>query len=424
MVNLLFIAAAFLMTVPAVALRFAVHVESPLALASLFGLAILGAAFLLSWGAEVAQMDVSQALAIAALAFIAVLPEYAVSAYFAWEAGQLAGTEEGSQYASYVTANMTGSNRLLIGFGWPLVFFLFWLKQRHRQGPVLHLEPVHYVELSYLAVATFYSFFVLIKGLDLVDSFVLVALFALYMLRASRVSVTEPTLMGPARTLGQLVPWARRLTVALFFLWAAFAIVLSAEPFAEGLVSAGEQLGIDEFLLVQWLAPLASEAPEIFVATVFAVRGFATTALGTLVSSKINQWTLLIGTLPVVFSIALGRPGAIPLDSRQLEEMLLTSAQSAFALAVLINLRLTFKGAALMFALFITQLFIPDPRVRLGYGAGYLTIAFLLMLRQRSETLTLLKLTGRELVWAVWPKGRPPEVARPAARPADPPQQR
>jgi hypothetical protein len=39
------------------------------------GLGIFGAAFLLSWAAELAQKDLPQALAIALLALIAVLPE-------------------------------------------------------------------------------------------------------------------------------------------------------------------------------------------------------------------------------------------------------------------------------------------------------------------------------------------------------------
>lgn len=420
--NWLFIALAFLMTVPALMLRFVVHLGNPPVEAALFGVAILGAAFLLSWGAEVAQMDISQALALAFLAFVAVLPEYAVDLYFSWSAGQHAGTPDFARYASYTTANMTGANRLLIGFGWPLVFVLFWLTQRRKQGPVLHLEPVHYLELSYLAVATIYSFFVFIKGLDLFDSLVLVTLFVLYVLRSARAGVEEPELMGPARTLGALTPWLRRSIVVVFFLFAALLIVFSAEPFAEGLVQTGKQLKINEFVLVQWLAPLASEAPEIFVATVFALRGFATAGLGALVSSKINQWTLLVGTLPIAFSISLGRPGAIPLDGRQVEELLLTSAQSAFALAILINLRLTFKGAAIMFLLFITQLLIPlflsvahhfipayvpqDShlvRVHFGYMAGYLALALLLMLRQRSETVNLFRLTWREIVWAVRP---------------------
>ena len=45
----------------------------------------------------------------------------------------------------------------------------------------------------------------------------------------------------------------------------------AAEPFAEGLVQTGETLGIDEFLLVQWLAPLASEAPEFLVAALLTL---------------------------------------------------------------------------------------------------------------------------------------------------------
>src|SRR5437870_3176784 len=53
-----------------------------------FGAAILGSAFLLAWGAEVLQLDVSQGLALTILALIAVLPEYAVDLTFAWKAGQ------------------------------------------------------------------------------------------------------------------------------------------------------------------------------------------------------------------------------------------------------------------------------------------------------------------------------------------------
>jgi cation:H+ antiporter len=105
---------------------------------------------------------------------------------------------------------------------------------------------------------------------------------------------------------------------------AAGTILLVAKPFAQALVRTGTDLGIDEFLLVQWLAPLASEAPEFVVVALFAWRGQSTPALGTLVSSKINQWTLLVALLPLVYSVALGRVAALPLDARQQEEVLLT----------------------------------------------------------------------------------------------------
>ena len=47
----------------------------------------MGAAFILSWAAEAAQLDISAGLAIAVLALIAVLPEYAVDFVFAWQGG-------------------------------------------------------------------------------------------------------------------------------------------------------------------------------------------------------------------------------------------------------------------------------------------------------------------------------------------------
>ena len=81
--------------------------------------AILGSAFLLAWAAEVLQLDISQGLALTVLALIAVLPEYAVDFAFAYKAGK-----DPEKYAPLALANMTGSNRLLIGVGWSLVVLL------------------------------------------------------------------------------------------------------------------------------------------------------------------------------------------------------------------------------------------------------------------------------------------------------------
>ena len=77
------ILAALLITMPGLVVRFT-HPDIPHPLEGfLFGLAIVGSAFLLSWAAEVAQLDISAGLAIAILALIAVLPEYAVDFVFA-----------------------------------------------------------------------------------------------------------------------------------------------------------------------------------------------------------------------------------------------------------------------------------------------------------------------------------------------------
>jgi cation:H+ antiporter len=167
-------------------------------------------------------------------------------------------------------------------------------------------------------------------------------------------------------------------------------ILACAEPFAESLVSTGEELGIDEFLLVQWLAPLASEAPELLVAGLFAWRLNTNAALGALVSSKVNQWTLLVGTLPIVYAISSGTLHGLPLDTLQREELFLTAAQSAFAVAVLANRSLSVREACALLGLFAAQFVLGgvlpgDLRAveRVGVGILYLVLAAGVLYRQR-----------------------------------------
>ena len=342
--------------------------------ALVYGVAIVGAAFLLSWAAEAVQLDFSQGLALALLALIAILPEYVVDASFAWLAA------EDPAYASYAIANMTGANRLLIGIAWPMVVALAYFRFRRRH---VDLEAGHGLELVVLLAATIYAFILPFKGdLSLVDLAVLVSMFAFYIWRVARLPAAQPHLVGPARLIGVLAPARRRLVTAALALWSAVAILLVAKPFATALVGTGTALGIDQFLLVQWLAPLASEAPEFVVVALFAWRGEATPALGTLVSSKINQWTLLVAMLPLVYSVALGRPAALPLDPRQQEEVLLTAAQSLFAVALLLDLRLSLLGAGTLFGLFVLQMLLPDTRSVVTVAYFGLTVLTLILSRR------------------------------------------
>ncbi|MYD36547.1 MAG: hypothetical protein F4X20_06005 [Dehalococcoidia bacterium] len=387
--NRLFIIAAIVGTFPAIVL-FAlgrtqdVHFP-PLLNSVIYGLGILSAAFLLSWAAEAFEHDISHGLALALVAIITVLPEYAVDFSLVWKAGT------DPEYAGYAVANMTGANRLLIGLAWPLVIAIVWFKGlrrirgqqsgstfrppgivarlasrvpgvgtiEDRHGRV-HLYKSQTIELSFLAAATIYAFTIPFKGqIDLLDAVVLIGLFGLYMWFSSRAAVVPPQLVGPAALIGNLEPSRRRMVVLVSFVFSAAVIFLSAEPFAEGMIETGKSIGIDEFLLIQWVAPLASEAPEIVVACIFAIRGDASSALGLLVSAKVNQWSLLVGSLPIVYSASVGSPAALPLDDRQAQEVLLTAAQSLFALVLLATLHLSPRGAIVLFVLFTTQLVLP-----------------------------------------------------------------
>src|SRR4029450_122452 len=111
-----------------------------------------------------------------------------------------------------------------------------------------------------------------------------------------------------------------------------------------------------QFILVQWLAPLASESPEFIVAILFALRGNPQASMRTLVSSKVNQWTLLIGMLPLAYCLSSGQIMPMRLDARQVEEILLTAAQSLFALVVIANFRFSVAEAVVLLVLFVSQL--------------------------------------------------------------------
>src|SRR3970282_2218539 len=135
--QILFIAVALIATLPGVLLRLTGAHPDPILAAFLFGLAIVGAAFILSWAAEVVQLDIAAGLALALLALIAILPEYAVDFVFTAKAGQeFAATGDASRYGPLALANMTGGNQLLIGLGWPMVILIgTWRVRKARVGP-------------------------------------------------------------------------------------------------------------------------------------------------------------------------------------------------------------------------------------------------------------------------------------------------
>lgn len=333
--------------------------------ALLAGLAILGAAFMLAWSCEVAERDIPQSLALLVLALVGVLPEYAIDLHFAWRAGV------DPSYAAYATANMTGANRILIGFGWAAVV----LVGCHSSGAkYMVIHPRQNLELRFLIWATLYSFLIPLGGeISLFDSAVLLILFGCYVRAAMGGDSPEVDLEGPAALIDrEFNDLGRRVWAVVLFVFAAYAIWVSAEPFAESLVSMGRRYDIDEFLLVQWVAPLASESPEFIVAIMFAMRLRGSIGIGALVSSKVNQWTLLVGALPIAFAISSGAFVGLPLDERQTEELYLTSAQSMFAVILLSTLKVTRTHAVWLAVLFVGQLFFTSGNVRTGFTVMYL----------------------------------------------------
>ena len=349
---LMLVALAVAAATPALTLRLTGLQVGPIGETAAFGAAILAAGFLLSWGAEAAERHVSQGLIIAVVALVTVLPEYAVDLYYAYQAGKAG---PGSQYVHYAAANMTGANRLLVGLAWPLLVAIHWAR---GGGRAVELTRANAVEVAFLLLASLYAFVIVLKdGIGPLDFVVLAAFFGAYVwrTRSAPEDEDEDEEPGPAAALNALPVAMRWAATAALTLVACGVILVSAEPFAEALVGAGRVLGLDEFLLIQWLAPLASEAPAMTVAVLFVLAGRAANGLGTLVSDKISQWTLLVGMLPLAMSVGAGSLANLPLDARQAEEFLLTAAQSLFALGLLLRLRLGLVSAFALASLFGLQ---------------------------------------------------------------------
>jgi cation:H+ antiporter len=380
------IALCAMLTAPALFLRLSgTHPAAALSLL-VFGAAVVASSFLLAWAAEAARVDISGPLAIAILAVIAVLPEYAVDLYFSYTAGH------DPSYVQYAAANMTGSNRLLLGLGWPVAALIaLWVAARRsgRRARELVLDSGYRNELGFLFIASIVALVIPLSGqIDLILGGALLGFFVFYLWKAARAGPSEPELAGPAARIGALPGRGRRLLVAGLFAFAAAVIVVSAEPFANSLIATGTQLGIDRFLLVQWVAPLASEAPEFIVAIVFAVHGKGADAIGTLISSKVNQWTLLVGSLPIAYLAGGGT--TLVLDARQHEEFLLTAAQTLLGVAALLALRFPRGLAFTLLGLFAVQYAVPGQLARYALCAVYAGIAVAALVRNRRHILPTL----------------------------------
>lgn len=360
---------------PAVLAAMGIFRPDPILGALLSGLAIVAAAFMLGWVGEAAELDLAGGLAVGLLAVVTILPEYVVSVYFSYAAG----TDH--SMLQYASANVTGANRLLLGFGWPVVALVGYFAMRFGSNKAngtkfgIQLDNETRTDLGFLGIASLIALMVPITGqLHLLVGFALVMLFGFYLWRQSHAQRDEPTLEGTAARVAALSKAGRISFIASTFVVAAGIILLCANPFAHYLISAGTQLGINKYLLVQWLAPLASEAPEFSLAILFAAKGRSNMALAILISSKVNQWTALAGSLPIAYVLG-GGSASISMIGRQSEEFLLTTAQTLMGIALILGLRLGLRAALMLLGLFVVGFVIPDQNIRLWLSGVYFVIA-------------------------------------------------
>src|SRR3954470_5913609 len=345
-----------------------------------FGGAVTAAAFMLAAAAEVAELDVPAGIAVAGIAFVAVLPEYVIEVYFAYS-GQV----------EYVAASLTGSTRLLLSFavGMPAVASLVLAARGRPPVETVELSPRRRVDLAVIAAASLYAPVIVIRGhIAWPDSLVLIGLYGLYLRRTGTGTPEPPHLVGVAARLGALPTRERRRWVAGLMLYSAGTVLVTAEPFANAALLTGQTVGVSPYMLVQWLVPLATEMPELVIALVLILHARAGQAVAVLLSSAVSQWTLALGSLPLAYLVGAGQ-GPLPLLGREQIELLLTSGQGLLAVAVLVTLRQETRDAVLMLALFAVQAAIPSVAIRAALTLVYLVLAVDIAASRRSAIPTL-----------------------------------
>jgi cation:H+ antiporter len=319
---------------------------------------VILSAFMIAWGAECAQFLVSRGMALAILAWLQALPEFAVEAVIAWR-----------QQIHFMTANFTGSLRLLVGLGWPLIFATAaagtWKRER-RLLRRIHLDEENCVEVVALALPIFYFFFIYFKGtLNLFDAAVLLSLYLLYLWVLQKLPPRElehvEDLEYIPRKVMMLAAGPRRWAIIGLFVGGGTILFFAAGPFLNSMLRLALALGVSQYLFIQWLAPFLSEFPEKLSAFNWArQRAKAPMALLNMVSANINQWTMLAAMIPVVYSMSVGTPTAIPFDDFQRKEILLTISQSLLGLMLLINMEFNLIEAGGILALWLAQFLVPD----------------------------------------------------------------
>jgi cation:H+ antiporter len=318
---------------------------------------ILLASIAITWGAESAQFFVAQGFALAILAWMQTLPEFAVEAVLAWQ-----------QQTALLLAGLTGALRLLTGLAWPMIYLTAAVVRRRETGSPLRkicLDPHHSAEVISILFPLAYAFVIWWKAsVEIYDSVVLILMYVAYLYLLTKLPPQKHEQIQELEVVPRTIVLAPRMWriagIAGCFLVGGGLIYFTAEPFLGSLAAVAVTIGIPTFVVIQWLAPVISEFPELLSTFYFARQeAEAPVALMNIASSNINQWTLLFAMLPIVFSMSRHQISAIPLNGAQQTELLLTIGQSLVASLFLVNMEFSFVEAIAMFGLFASQFVLP-----------------------------------------------------------------
>src|SRR5947209_829067 len=315
------------------------------------------------------------------------MPEFAVEAVIAWEAGQ----DLAKQHLAI--ANFTGSLRLLVGLGWPMIYFVAAASRRKLSS--VRLDKEHAVEVFGLFLPIAYFAFIWWKGtLTVWDAIPLSFFYFLYLWILWKIPPIEESeeaiddLGFVPRKLLSFRGRARVFAILGLFLAGGVLLYLTAHPFLNSMLALATSFGVSTFVFVQWVAPFLSEFPEKLSAFYWARKvSTANVALMNMVSSNINQWSILSAMIPIIFVISAGSMQPITFDHFQRQEILLTILQSFLGFLLLANLKLQLHEALILFVFWFVQFCVPSWRgVMIYVYLGWCLIEVARMIASRTAT--------------------------------------
>ena len=336
--------------------------------------AIVLAAMLITWAAECGQFFISQGLALALLAWIQTLPEFAVEGVIA-----LTAAKDPSKI-HLITANYTGSLRLFVGLGWPMVYFVSLFYGKRKKGQIcswaIELQDEHSIAILSLLPALLYFLVIYYKGtLNILDGLILSVIYFVYLFLLSKIpphDAEEIEDLGRIpKYVMQFKPPINIIWITGFFIAGAMILYFAAHPFLNSMLAIAAFCGISQFVFVQWVAPFLSEFPEKLSAFYWAKKVIkAPMALANFISSSINQWTILVAMIPFIYSFGMGKISHIVFDDHQKLEILLTIIQSYLGFLFLASMDFKFFEAVALFLLWLAQFIFPNIRQEIIWVYG------------------------------------------------------
>ncbi len=338
--------------------------------------AVIAASLLIAWAAEASESTISRGLALAIVAIVQTIPEYFVEGTIAWKAGQAG---QAVAWLPNVVANFTGANRLLTGFGWPLILFTLIIQKKRRglAGPrTIALRKEQSVEVVFMLGGSLYYLWILVqKAITIFDSIILAGVFVGYMWILAKIPPesedAKEVLQGAPLALAEVkAPRRKFVIIAFLFAFSGITFYLISSPFVESIAQIAKMflfglLGSGAvFFSIQWIAPVLSEFPEKVTAFNWARQiTLAPMALLNFISSAVNELTALVALIPILFIISRGSLGVIPLDDQQWIEVFLTMAQSLYACVTLLDLEYDISNAMVLFSLWLISTALIEARL-------------------------------------------------------------